>query len=239
MTKNKDAAFEALLRQAVIDDYNEELASYPTNIELKELYPVSDRQRVRMDKLLADIKKKERRQSVWVVARRVAVIAMAAAALFFAVVLAGSPEASAAVEKAAVQFSKEYALFAPNTSDEEFVFDNAWRPSYIPEGYVLDEDRIFDTISMFSQVYYNDKGTTIYFSYSTTTAGQATVDSEGKLYAEINIDGVVYHSFIVDPSLHIALKENIIVWERDGHRFTLISTLDIAELLTMAKSIQK
>jgi hypothetical protein len=164
---------------------------------------------------------------------------MTAAALFFAVVLVGSPEARAAVEEATVQFFKEYALFAPNTSDEELVFDNSWRPSYIPENFVLDEDNIFEGISMFAQVYYNEIGTKIDFSYSTTTAGQPTIDSEDQLYSEIHINSVLYHSFIADPSLHDALKENIIVWDRDGHRFILTSTLDIAELLAMAKSIQK
>jgi hypothetical protein len=54
-----DEVFEALFRQAVIDDFNEEIDSIPTNEDLAKIYSFSPEFEIRMKKLFI----KDRRKS--------------------------------------------------------------------------------------------------------------------------------------------------------------------------------
>jgi len=60
MNKNQidDIMFEAILRQAVIDDYADEIDSIPPNEELAVLYPLSSSFELRMKKLFTHERRK-------------------------------------------------------------------------------------------------------------------------------------------------------------------------------------
>ncbi len=60
MNKNQvsDTVFEALFRQAIIDDFNEEMDSIPTNEQLARIYSFSSKFEMRIKKFLQRIVEK-------------------------------------------------------------------------------------------------------------------------------------------------------------------------------------
>jgi len=70
--------------------------------------------------------------------------------------------------------------------------------------------------------------------HSSIDSSQLSVSHEGVEYEIRHIDGIDYHIFTaVDTD-----KDNSILWESNGQRYDILSTIPIDELLRIAFSVE-
>ncbi|MCL2517190.1 MAG: hypothetical protein FWF15_01380 [Oscillospiraceae bacterium] len=102
-SKNNDPVFEALFKQAVIDDYTDEIDSIPSNDELVKKYPFTPQFNVRMKKLFARVRRKEILNKVIKFSQRAAVIFLFFTTFLFGLLLI-NPEVRATVGNVFVEW---------------------------------------------------------------------------------------------------------------------------------------
>jgi len=73
MNKRKvnDMVFEALFRQAVVDDFNEQIDSIPPKEQLAKIYSFSPEFEVRMKKLFAKNRRKDFAKAIMLYSRKI------------------------------------------------------------------------------------------------------------------------------------------------------------------------
>ena len=89
MNKNQvsDTVFEALFRQAIIDDFNEEIDSIPTNEQLAKIYSFSIDFEIRMKKLFTRDRRRSSFKNAMLYSRKVASILIIVLGLLFGTLL--------------------------------------------------------------------------------------------------------------------------------------------------------
>ena len=223
-----DSVFEALFRQAVIDNFNEELNSIPSNDELAKQITFSPEHEARMKKLFTRDERKERTRTIIKWARRaVAVILIAVTVLFGALMFV--PSVRALVIETVTEWYEKFVTFTSRAPEAEKM---NLEPGYLPEGFyeIVRDER--DTTAMI--IYENKDGIVITFQSSMAT-DTAFIDNENNYYKVQIINGVEYHTFnaINDDD------ENTVLWDTYGQRFIISSSISIDEMLNIATSIGK
>jgi len=224
-----EGVFEALFRQAVIDNFNEELDSLPSDEALAEQYAFSQEHEIRMKKLFAREARKERLQATAKWTRRVAAAIIITVTLLFGSLMF-VPQVRAVVFQTLTEWYEKFVRFTSNAPEVE---KTNLEPGYIPEGFV---EIAREEIPMITIIVYasTNTGETITFS-SSRTSGSTSADNEGMGYTVIEIDGIEYHILTSED----AMSEHIIIWDKANQRYTLTSTLLAEELLKMAISVNK
>ena len=221
-----DSVFEALLRQAVIDNIYEEIDSLPPDEVLAEMYTFSDAHKKRMKKLFASEARKETlRNAVKWGKRAAAVIVIVVAILSGSFMLV--PQVRAVVAQTLIEWYEQFVRFTSSASETD---KTSLEPRYIPEGFaevVREETPTISTI-----IYMNDDSMTVAFQ-SAHVSGSISIDSEDKKYSMTAIDGVEYHFFDAEDSG----AENSIAWETNGQRYVITSAISIDEMLKIAVSV--
>lgn len=218
--------FEALFSQAVIDDFNEELDSISDNTVKCEC-TFSDEYEVRMKKLFTVDKRKTTLQSISRWAKRSAAVILIIITAFFGILMT-MPKVRAAVYETVITWYSEFTSFTSPGATIDENFDLI--PTYIPKGFSLQGE--YTNGRSRDYEYYNDNGDFIFF-YSDPADASVFVDNEEKIYNIITIDGIEYHTF----ETTIEDDGNIVVFEKDGSRGTIISNIvTIDELVKMGQS---
>jgi hypothetical protein len=224
-----DSVFEALFRQAIIDNIYEEVDSYPPDEELTKMYTFSDAHEKRMKALFARVVRQARFHAVakwsW---RSVAAIMIVATILFGALMFV--PQVRAAVVQTLTEWYEKFVRF---TSDAPETEKTNLEPTHIPQGFV--EVSREDIPMMLTVIYVNDDSSTTIAFQSFRAADSASVDNEDMNYLLLEIEGVKYHFLISNDGS----GKNSIVWDADGQRYTITSTISTDELLKMAISVKK
>jgi len=226
-SKASDAVFDALFKQAVIDNFYEELDSLPPDAVLADQFPFSQAHEIRMRKVFT-------REAIvikigvilkW--SRRVAVfIALTVAILFSALMLV--PQVRAAVVMTITEWYEKFVMFTSSAPESE---KSNLEPQYIPEGF---SEVIREEQEMLTLIFYmNDEGTIIAFQ-SSRSADSTSVDNEMVEYSVSVVDDVEFHYFV--PSS--GSEESTIVWEKHNQRYTITSTISIEELTSIALSVK-
>lgn len=129
-----DFLFEELFRQAVIDDFNEELDSIPTKGRLSKTYSFSPEFEIRMKKLFAKDRRRSFLRTGILYTRKVASIFIMVLGLLFATLLFNT-EVRATVGKVFIEWYEKFTSFT--YTDEEVINEKKdWNLNYLPEGYV-------------------------------------------------------------------------------------------------------
>lgn len=221
-----DNVFDALFGQAVIDNFYNELDSLPTAEELAIMYKPSEAHAIRMKKLFAAEKRKERIHTVLVWSKRVAaVITIATTILFGSLMFV--PEVRAAVVETIIEWYEQFTRF---TSTSTNVDKTDLEPEYIPDGFEEEMRSITESITII--LYTNEYDEVITFQ-SSLSEGSLAVDNEGRDYEVKSVDDVDYHIFTAGDNE----SENTILWDRHGQRYFVTSTIPIDELLTVVLSV--
>jgi len=220
--------YEALFRQAVIDNFNQQLDSFTLDDYPEEQYTYSPEHEKRMNALFTKEEREDKlRAAVKWSRRAAAVILIAISVLFGSLILV--PEVRAAVIRTVIEWYDQFARFPSAPTDIE---KTNLEPAYIPDGFwedFRDGNELTDII-----FYTNGDGIDIIF-HSSLTSAQTSVNNEGYDYEVRQINGIDYHVF---TGVEIG-KGNFIVWEADGQRYSIGSLISIDELQKMALSVGK
>ena len=221
-----DQVFEALFRQAVIDNFHEELDSLPPDEELARLYTFTPAHEARMQRLFTREARRERSQLLFKWSKRVAAVFLIAVTVLFCALMI-VPEARAVITETIIEWYEQFVRFTSNATEVE---RTGHEPTYIPSGFnetARDEGEMTKTI-----IYGNDEGRTIIFLCGSESASTA-VDSENRTHDTILSDGIEYHLLTpIDGN-----GEATIVWSMDGQRYAVASDISTDELLRIANSV--
>jgi len=226
---SSEAFFEAGLEKAVSQDCLRELESLPTEEDLDKTLSYSPRHIARMKKLFAGEARREFTHRSFIAVRKTATAVAVVLVILFGLLML-SPNVRAVVVNTIVEWFETFTRFqSPHA--EETAFDTSWRPAYMPEGFmeiVVLEDVEGEVVN----IIYRSESKRISLVYASAYAS-LSVDNEELYFEEKLIDGVRYFTFEAESEN----KGNRLLWERNGIRFYLTSTIALDELFLVAQSI--
>ncbi|MCL2083312.1 MAG: DUF4367 domain-containing protein [Oscillospiraceae bacterium] len=235
MDKKINSAYsDALLRLAVIENHQRDLAAIPPRKELERTYSFSPDHEMRMEKLFAKSSKKHIHPIK--VLRRAAAAVIIAVALMFSALLTNA-EVRASVWNAVVEWYSEFTRFVFNSSEFDIGVEpgdenSRWYPSHLPDGFVETNSEILGDITYID--FGDSSGDTIVLSCTKETQALA-VDNEHSRYSSTTNDGVNYHVFAATSEEYLSK----VLWERDGYSFFLESCIASDKLLEIAFSVER
>ena len=222
-----DSFFDALFGQAVIDNFYEEYNALPPLEELAKEYTFSEKHEKRMKILFIHEERIERYKKFILVSKKIAAVfiilfTMLIGALVF------NPEVRAAVTDTITSWYSEFVKFvSPDVEVEGYNMV----PTYIPVGFKEDfSDIINDSILI---LYSNDNGEVIHFEANRATYS-VYIDSEDTYYEERIANKITYNMW----STLIEGRGNSIVWDINGWRYFLRSSIDVETLYKIALSLE-
>ncbi len=226
-----NSVFEALFRQAVIDDYNEEIDSIPSKDELMEIISFSPEFDLRMKKLFARERRKDFYRKALSHSKRAAAVLVVAATLIFGVLLF-NPEVRAAVKNTVVKWYDKFTSFIFQSDGSDIDGEIEWNLGYLPPGFR--ENSVEKLGKVTNMVYVNDSGDTIYISCRPEgNDTNISVDNENHLIESETING--HEAYIAKATNNDF--ENGVIWSMKGYTFNIWSKLSIDELIAIAQSV--
>lgn len=225
-----DRVFEALFRQAVIDDFNEEIDSMSSKEDLSQTYSLSPGFEIRMKKLLATDRRKDFLKKSINLARKIASILIIGLGLLYGILLFNT-EVRAATENVLVGWYKQFTSYTIK-EDELIGRDRDWVLNYLPQGYAL-ENHWVDGWTSYME-FTNIDGGKIRFSY---TPGKASTDllvddEEYEVYEAKILDEDGFYVKAIDENF-----ENGLIWNMEDFNFDLWGKISRDELVKIAESI--
>lgn len=227
-----DVVFEALFRQAVIDDFNEEIAPISANEQLANIFTFSPEFEMRMKKLF----KKDRRRSLlkntMLYSRRVASVLIIILGLLFGTLLFNT-EVRATIGKVLLEWYEKFTSFTFNNGD--FTDEKKdWRLNYLPEGYTLKNYEILGPVTNIEFI--NEQGDKIRFSYRPEgSITNISVDNENHKIDRCEIlNNDAYCISAVDDKF-----DNGVIWNMEEYTFDLWGKISEEELKKVAESISE
>ena len=229
--RRKELFYEAVLKHAVILDFDREMAAMPSEEELSRTLSFSPRHVARMKKLFAAAARRDAMRRVFAATRRVAAFAVVTAGILVGLLML-SPRVRSAVTDTVVEWFDTFVRFGSREQTDTVDFNKGLRPAYIPDGFV--ESTVVENAEMVMVIYSNGDGDNqITFSYCPVEM-HVSVNNEDVTYEEGSVDGPRFSVF----AAQIDGKDNIVVWEVEGVRLTLNSSVGVEELLRVALSVR-
>jgi len=225
-TKRSELFLETLLRQVVIEDFENTMASIPPQEELEKMHTFSARHEKQMARLFLRYKTKRTLRTFATYTKKVALYFLITGAIFFGLMMTNA-EARAGVRRVVVRWFETFTAFTFGgdlvESDITFHF------GFLPEGFVEREHRIVghNTIIIFA----NEEGSEIAFHHLLAHEGVGiAVDNEYR-----RIEQLMFNN--QEMFLMIALAEdtqNGVLWYKDDFTLVIWSHLDVMTLLDIA-----
>ena len=224
-----NAEFDKLLVTALYRAAELDYCTVPTDDELDALVQPSLRFSRRINALLKDQHRyiRNHRRPVYMKVLRAA----AAILIAFTVLLGTAMAVSPTVRAAVVNFVRSWFEDRTIYQTPERNLGKIWIFEYIPEGFELYEDISNEIQALY--IYIDSVGTTISISIST---GRQGVDNEHSFFSQTIINGNaadVYESYDSQyPNMVIMFDD------REGVFITLVSEIEIDELIKIAENIK-
>ena len=228
--ENNDIVFEALLKQAVKNKIKAEIASLPSEEELRKKYKPSPELEARVNALFAREERNAFLRRVFKYTRRIAaVLVIVTTTLFGWLMLNG--EVRATVTRTMVEWFEGFTRYEPRGTN---VAPDHREPGYIPDGFW--EEYRQEPSNMLIIQYINEAGSAIMFE-SRVISGWLFADDETAAFEVRRINGVDYHIFNAKGPE----DDNAIKWEIGGQRYRLLSSMPervaVEDLQKMAESV--
>ena len=211
--ERQPAAGQAM-QAALMENWERELDSMPSEESLAEQYRFSADFQKRMKRLLAG-KKPGRLLPIPKALKRVAVILLAFVSVS-AVVLGTAPGVRAAVKGILMQWFDDHASFQFQT--EEKSTPDQWEWTYIPDGFTL-ADHSEDQVMCYRE-YTNADGQHIILEAMLAGGSTMAVDNEHSEHKVISVNHSEAHFFD-----GIEGYPDMLLWERDGVAFWVMCEL--------------
>jgi len=223
-----DSVFEALFRQAVIDNFFEELDSLPPDEDLERTYTFSLAHESRMKKLFAKDVRVERLNIVFLWSKRVAAVVVITATILFGSLMF-VPEVRAVVVETITEWYEKFVRFTSNKVEVE---KTNHEPTYTPEGFyeeLRESDELITTI-----IYANEEGIIILFE-SSRASGSLSLDNEERDYKVVQDGNITFHVFSASGEK----TDNSIIWDFHDQRYQISSIIPVDEMFEIALSVGK
>lgn len=227
-----DKVFEALFRQAVIDEYNEEIDGFPDKRELMKIISLSPEFELRMKELFARDRRRDISLKAVKYGKRVAAVLVLAVTILSLVLLTNT-EVRAAIKNTIIEWYDKYTSFIfPGQEETDDIGEiKEFRFEYIPEGYSENWIEKYNKIT--DMEYINESGDTIYISYwPDSFSSNISIDNEHHIFENRVING---HEVYIAEATHEDF-ENAVIWSMEGYRFNIWSKLPIKELIMIVES---
>lgn len=232
MNKNQlnDVVFEALFRQAVIDEFEEEIKRRPSNEELISIYTFSQKFEVQMKNLFKKDNRKVLINKFMLYTRKAAVILLILFGCLFSILLLNK-EVQATVNKIIIEIYEKFSSIIYKGEKADFE-EKDWILSYLPQGYtVKNTEKLGNGIII---DYENDNKNIITFTYSPNIGStNISIDNENHEIIKYKILGEEAYCAITKNSKF----DNMVVWDKENYIFYLSGKEDINELKKMAESL--
>ncbi|QNK39327.1 DUF4367 domain-containing protein [Caproicibacter fermentans] len=229
--------FEAMLKEAVTENFEKEMQSLPSEAALADC-ELSLGTKRRIESMIREARMKSLLRRVRAVTKRVAVLL----AIMIPVSLGSllSVEASRnAIFNAIIEWRSGSANITYQQSssgsadaDHSANMNVVYVPSYLPDGFTIQKEK---KVGRLLVITYRDKsGKSIIFQQcSLPDAGTNAIDSEHSTYSQVDINGDQASLFQADTKD----DSSFLVWKNDHSSFLLMSKVDSKELIKMAESI--
>jgi len=219
--------FDALIEQAVIDNFYEEFNAQPSLDTLSKEFKSSISLDKRINALITRENRKERFHKILFIGRKAVAVFLIFVTLF-AGVLMFNPTVRAAVVETIILWQQEFMKFFSSNEEAE---GNRMIPTYIPENF---QKAYYEEINYTTLLLYiNETGKEIFF-LANKAEGSLYVDNENASYEVLVINNITYHIL----SSFDSIGENTVIWEYNGWRYMLSSLYYTESLLKMALSIE-
>jgi hypothetical protein len=224
-----DILLDAVIKEAVYNNFYAKMNALPTEEEARKLYPPSPEHVRKMKKLFAWEKRRNLTRKMLVHAKAAVLVLCVATAVFFSALMF-NPQVRAAVHGAIVQFFELFArveFTEPQDTDREagsFVLE------YIPDEYKQINFEEYGESAM--TIYINENGDMIIFNV--LLPDMSSVDIELRDYRLEIYNGIDYHIF----EAHSTDDYSYVVWETGGFMFNLTGVVSVDILLEMALSVK-
>ena len=228
---SKDVAFEALLRQAVIDNYLEEVENIPSNKELSKIYSFSTGFEQRMKKLLLKDKTKDSVKKLLYYTKRVAVFIMATSTVLFSALLFNS-DVRASAARAIVNIYEHFTSirFNDTTNINLKDFEINMDIGYLPDGYFeYSREELGDMIII---TITNEDSNILHMIFSSDMDN--FIDNDNRIFAEYIInENIVFVTTITNKDF-----DNILIGSINSFTINIEGNISSDELLEIFKSIE-
>lgn len=219
--------FDALFGQAVFDNFYDELDSLQSDKELSEKYTFSRAHEMKMKKLFAKEARRETLHEAATWSRRIAAAFIIVVTLLFATLMS-VPQVRAVVFQTLTEWYEKFVRFSSSAPESE---KTSLEPEYIPEGFV---EIAREEMSMMVTIMYMDFNEDMVITFHSAMATHTvSVDNEEKDYTILEMLGIEYHLFTSQDGI----GDNSIVWDVNGQRYSITSSLSVELLIKMATSV--
>ncbi|MCL1884276.1 MAG: DUF4367 domain-containing protein [Defluviitaleaceae bacterium] len=229
-TRLRSDITEAILRRAVIDAYEQDMADIMKAIETEEPHVFSEAHNARMRALFKREERKDLFIKIYNASKRAAVVILIIATAFLGILLTDS-RVQATVSEVIIRWYDQFTMFRFQDEGHEVGY-REWFPDFIPEGFEITNFVEFYIGRFFHFEHAN--GHYIYFNYFPVAGSFMGVDNEFTMMEILIHDGVELHVFTPIPGSD---HDYQVHWAMDGYVFTLVSTLDSEILLNIAFSV--
>lgn len=226
-----DIVFDALFRQAFIDEFEEEIDSIKSDGAAYMCGP-SHKFQKKMKKLFKKDDRKTLIKNFVVHVKKAAVILFIILGGVFATLLINE-DIQATVNKVIIEMYEKFnsIIFGGEKSDFE---EKDWVLNYIPQNYTIKNHEKLGNIT--NIVYENSQGNKIRFSYiPEKNSTNISIDNENHKMEK----GKILNEDAYFLTANTNKFDNGIIWNKDGYVFDLWGKNDIDELKKIAESVSK
>jgi len=228
----RETISEALLRRAVIQDHENELAAIPPEDELRKMYTFSPQHEARMKTLFQKEKRRENKIVIFTALRRAAVVVAVIGSLLLGLLLSNS-EVRAKVWTVMREWFEGFTRYSYNQEYfGDYDYDIEWTFDYLPDGYA--EREKLDMGPSAAAIFYTDAdGNEITFQYSPAHEISFGISNEHTTFESIVYNGLEY-------DVYTAISDEYpsrIIWVMDNYAMNLTGYVEVDELLRMAQSV--
>jgi len=217
-------------RQALFDIQTEECERYAKDTRPVTFSPAFER---KMNRLI-----RAQRQSYYPLINRTykkALLALAATFILLTTMVFSVSALREPVVRFLVEVYEKFSLVFYHQEAEETVelpatIETYYAPTWLPEGYTLNDEQTVDAILWFTQVYTDASGNEITFKQSVISSTTQIIDTENVQAVEVSVNE--------NPGLSYANKgiQNL-AWNDGQYGFRIFGPVTEADLLRMAASI--
>ena len=239
MENEQRVSLYALIKWALEEDTEREIAALPTQRELEALYPDTSAFRQRVFGEIERLQKEERRKArkPLHILKRTLLVAAILISIFSCILLTSAAVRSVVVNTIIEWTERDMGISYETEGTALTALPEGFCPHYIPEGFVFVEEDSLLTESLLSYAYQTPDGSSILdIQVQLLENGSITrTDNEHFEFEQIMFNGV---SAYLGHGFSVAGDEiYTLLWAKDGLEYSIYTTVTLDELLEIAENI--
>lgn len=230
-TEADNLLFDTLLTQSLIDKNKRYMSSIPSEVELSSELVFSDEFKKKMNRLILGYRKNIAMKKTFIYAKKIVATILIAAGLGFGVLMLSQP-VRATIQSIITQWFDEYTRF-DFQSDTSVIEPSEYEFRYIPEGFEVSTHSVSNGSASYKYIDLHENDIFIQY-FPATDEYSVSVDNEHSDYFTITLNRIEAHLFKSNTEGH----RNYLLWEQEGYAFSIISSLDVEEIIKIAENIK-